>query len=946
MALVLAALMAALFALQAGGTAPAPMRHRGDTDGQVADAPKPRVPKSAPNAAKPELPPLKEPPPKPATRNDPATNKVWFRLLDAETNRPIVNTPATFASFYTYDERVWWRASNSFGDAKTNAEGLFVGTYRDYSRQPSSEPKPGEPPLPDDADLQVSEGDLLNCPYPLAKNYEPETSTEELQLPLLAFAHGKYAEIIDVRLRKMRKVTGTVVDANGKPVPGAGVFAVPHRGHQNDAFLQEWSYYYMDIPPNDEAWERPGTRTAKIIQRQFEDERPTISAIKGAAIEPRGEHSRPDRFRYTAASKWATFWTETSGAQGRFEIAELPRGEWVLGAWHPAHGFITQLITLIQSDGEVSLALPNDKTASVDLIIDWVGEPPPEKLNISVSAADPYGRSLGHGISATRECTPSGSGPWHFTIEGLREGIWVFDAEHCAQALALKSGAREGLNLRCGKGVLGKWRARIFGSTAMTEHVRVQSTSGLRLIDSHDGTTLHGITDDDWRLLPEGDYEASIAGAPAMRFSIVPGCELETELSVVLSTVAFSISAELAQILGGENEAIDLTLEPADDALPYPGENPPGLAAVFAHVLDAKIEDGPEDDFSITDLAPGRINNWQIPRGVYHWTLRGRRDAVGGTVDLRAQSRVEFSLSNLPGMAVLSWVLSDEQSRTECRAAVTYNLVQTLDDISDVGEVNEKCWTLESERQFLWATDDRTMFLVAPPGRHVVSFASGDNDVNRILEFPGTVRLLPREFAAWQPSAVRLDYTNGSHEYSSAMAIAPDGSYDFLQIDRTTKAEFFLRDGPWTLYVLRLQPRNASNEPRSFEWAVFSLVVAGCDQTIELDSGSYVPYGSLRLELSGKALVGEQRDPWWLDNTEIGIRALDIGAGGICAMGALMPRALWSRELSLKPRKGSGKLAVPPGRYKIIPWPGAPESACKIVTVEPGIECVVRFEGR
>lgn len=944
--LVLAALLVALFALQLGGTSRAPMRQRGESDGPAAHASKPRVPTIAPTAPKQELPPLQEPPPKPATKNEPSSNKVWFRLLDAETNRPIANTPAIFGSFTTYDDRTWWHASNSFGEDKTNADGLIAGTFRDYSRQPRAEPKPGEPPLPDDADLQVSEGKLLNCPYPLTQNYEPGTSSADLQPLLLAFAQGKYAEIIDVRLRKMRKVTGTVLDSLGQPVAGAGVFAVPHRGHENDDFLQDWSYYYMDIPPNDEAWERPGTRTAKLIQRQFEEERPTISAVKGVTIEPRGEHSRPDRFRYSALSKWATFWTATCDAQGRFEMTELPRGEWVVGAWHPAHGFTTQLTSLIQSDGDVTLGLPNDNTASVDLTIEWVAESPPENVNISVSAADPYGRSLVYVVGATRECTPSGSGPWHFTIEGLREGIWVFDAELGAKALALQAGARETLTLRCGNGVLGKWRARIFGNTTLTEHVRVQSTSGLRLFDSHDGTNLYGMSDDDWRLLPEGDYEASIAGASLMRFTIVPGCELETEFSVVFSTVAFSISSELAQILGGENEAIDLTLEPADDAMSYPGGNPPGLKAVARYALEVMSDAPSESEFAPSDLAPGRVNNWQIPRGVYQWRLRGSRDAVGGTVDLRAQSRVEFSLSNLPGMAVLSWVLCDEQSRAECRAAVTYNLVQTLDDISDVGEVSEKCWTLESERQFLWATDERILYLVAPPGRHVVSFAFGDNDVNRILEFPGAIRLLPSEFTAWQPHSVKLDYSNAAHEYSCAMAIAQDGSYDFLKLDRTTTAEFFLRDGPWKLYVVRLQPRSAGNVPRSFEWAMFSLVVAGSDQTIELDSGSYVSYGSLKIELRGKAPFDDLRDPWWLGNSQIGITALDIGAGGICAMGAISSRSLWARELSLKPRKGSGNLAVPPGRYKIIPWPGAPDSACKIVTVEPGKECIVRFEGR
>jgi hypothetical protein len=222
----------------------------------------------------------------------------------------------------------------------------MTGSFRDLARQPRKESKPGEPVPPEPpTDLNAEHGVLLDCAYPLAKGYEPGTTPSELEPLLTAFARGEYREVIDVRLREMRKANGTVVDANGRPVLGAGVFAVPQRGHGNDAFLQEWSYYYMDIPPNDEAWERPGTRTAKIIQRDFEDERPAVTAVMGATIEPRAEHNRPDQFHYTGVSKWATIWTATSNAQGRFEIAELPRGEWVVGAWHAAHGFSTQLTT-------------------------------------------------------------------------------------------------------------------------------------------------------------------------------------------------------------------------------------------------------------------------------------------------------------------------------------------------------------------------------------------------------------------------------------------------------------------------------------------------------------------------------------------------------------------------------------------------------------------------
>lgn len=222
--LVLAALSVALLALQLGGSSRAPLRQSGEFDVREAATSQPRLPAIVPTTSAPELPPLKEPPPKPATKNDPASNKVWFRLLDAETNRPIANRPYNFASFGIYEEgRQWWHAYNSFGDDRTDAHGLLAGTFRDFTREPRKQPKPGEPPTPErESDLTVGHGGLERRAYPLAQNYEPGTPPAELEPLLLAFAQGKYAEVIDVRLRRMRKVTGTVVDSAGRPVPRRG----------------------------------------------------------------------------------------------------------------------------------------------------------------------------------------------------------------------------------------------------------------------------------------------------------------------------------------------------------------------------------------------------------------------------------------------------------------------------------------------------------------------------------------------------------------------------------------------------------------------------------------------------------------------------------------------------------------------------------------------------
>ncbi len=921
------------------------MRQRGESDGPAADTSKQRVPAIVPATATPGLPPLKEPPPKPATKNNPASNKVWFRLLDAETNRPIANAPITFATFSIQsDGELWWRASNSFREATTDGHGLMAGSFRDLAKQPRKESKPGEPVPPEpQTDLNAEHGVLLDRAYPLAKGYEPGTTPSELEPLLTAFARGEYREVIDVHLRKMRKVTGTVLDSLGQPVAGAGVFAIPQRGYENDTFLQDWSYYYMDIPPNAEAWERPGTRTAKIIQRHFEDERPAVMAVKGATIEPPAEHNRPDRFRFAMLSKWASFWTATSDAQGRFEISELPRGEWVVGAWHAAHGFSTQLITLIESDSEKTLALPNDNTASVDLTIEWIGAQPNETLTIQVDAAGPFGGSR-NSAHAKATATPSGSGPWQFRIEGLYEGFWRVAAAGRVACVSLGRGERKSLTFRSGPIVYGKWVpiVRLGGAELALpdfEFTRLGEYAG-PISDSEGLVTQDG---DPYFRFVQGEYEARIAGSPPIRFQVKGGASTETAINIEPVTISFSVAAELAGALSNADEGLTLMLDPVESTEPYDGESDPGFITIANAAIEQMDEAENSEGPAYNELAPGRISVWRIPRGVYHWQLKGNRDSVEGIVDLRSLSRVDFSLSNLPGMSVLTWHLGENQTRDICDAAVEYNCRGVLDDVSDIDPTKVAIWTLDNDRQYLWSRDDRRMYLIAPPGRHVVGFACDDTVLRRVFEFPGTVQLSSAEFSSRDSRKVTLEYRSETDNYVHVLALCEDGAYEFQIIKDPGTVELFLYDGHWTLFIERRGIWGQEDQHRR-EWGTMQVVITGEDRTIDIRGASYAAFGSLVIELSGKAPVEGQRDPWWQNGTCVGIQALDIGASGIVAIGEIY--SFQMGRPSLKPVLTGRSAETPPGRYKIIPWPGAPDSACKIVTVEPGKECVVRFEGR
>lgn len=947
--LVLAALVLAVFALQSSGPERRSSRHGNEDLAQNEGEQDPRVSQIAPAATAPELPPLKEFPPKPAIRNDPASNKVWFRLLDAETIRPIANTPAIFASFGIYeDERVWWHASNSFGDDKTDANGLFAGTFRDFDKWPRQQYDPQKEPDPNArANLAYEDGKLERCVYPLAKGYEPGTPAAELEPVLLAFAEGKYADVIDVSLRRMRTLSGKVLDSTGQPVSGAGVFAIPERGDGNDSWLSEWSYYYMDIPPNDEAWPRPGTRTAKIMREQFERERPVINAESGASVIPRSEINRPDRFRFTTMSKWGEFWTSISDAQGRFVIPEMPRGEWISGAWHPAHGFITQPVRLIEANDEITIVLPNDNTARIELTVEWVGPTSIDALGIGVDSAGPYGLGHNGGVSADFNALTPGLGPWRFTVTGLREGLWQISAGFTRIAVALRAGAIERMTIRCGPGILGKWRPYVrLGDVVLEQpQVHVESVNALFVFECGDVPSFTAPDENGWYDLPQGEYEASIAGSPPVRFKIVSGATLESRFNLALDSFEFSISEELAALLGGEVDEITLSLEPSENALPFRGDQPPGLLQVNNAALEAMNAAAKEDAPWYADLAPGRRSTWRIPHGVYEWSLKGRRDSLEGTVDLRQLSRVEFSLSNLPGLAVLTWDLAEGQSRDNSDANYLKNCRASLAYLTDLEPNEYGSLTADYRQQYLWSPDARSMHLIAPPGHHALEFTYESRKVTRVVSFPGTIRLAPQEFEPRDPRVVSLIRDSENNSYLAVLALADDGRFEWAKLDRSEDPKLFLTDGTWTLYIERRGTWLHDDESRH-EFGVLRLLIAGSDTTANLAGADYQSYGKLSVELAGKSPAESERDPWWRKLPCVSVQSLDICTSGIFATALIFGQSFILGGPSLKPSLKSWAQACPPGRYKIIPWLGAPESACKIVTVEPGKECVVRFEGR
>ena len=127
-------------------------------------------------------------------------------------------------------------------------------------------------------------------------------------------------------------------------------------------------------------------------------------------------------------------------------------------------------------------------------------------------------------------------------------------------------------------------------------------------------------------------------------------------------------------------------------------------------------------------------------------------------------------------------------------------------------------------------------------------------------------------------------------------------------------------------------------------FAVASVAAGDVDPVLDMASLRWQRCGSIEVRVRGWCPASKFSDPWWFgDDVSVVIEV--IGAKGI-RTGTRLSIPLNKKQAGEKPQRGSDGMHLLPGRYKVIPWPGAPESACRVVEIHAGQLSEVAFEGQ
>jgi len=888
------------------------------------------------------LPPLANPPPKPLKRNDPTTGQIWFRLLDDDTNRPIANSAASFASFGLDGERVYW-ADLRYSRETTDSDGVIVGRYRDGDKRPPIESLP-EPTR--NAEVVFEGGHIVHACYPVADSYEPSIQPRQVLWLLQEFAQGRGAEVIDVRLRCTRRVCGQVVDAMGNPVAGAGVFAVPEVGDSNGAWIEASSCYYENTPDTPEFSPRSGTRVSGLMREEFESSRPVMVRASVKAEKPNAELNRPDRLPYVGDFKSGEYWTSTTDASGQFVISNMPRGTWVVGAWHGAHGFVRQTERLVDRDGQSELTLPDDQTASIELTVEWLGKPLEGLVEIGVDVADPFGCAR-NGVRAEFRARAEGLGPWVFTIGGLREGFWHICAGGACVAVLLSRGVTEQVKLVSGAGSRGKWRPRVFVGESEIEDPGVLVRRVDRLPDRvlSNAISSNAVDREGWFHLDAGEYEASVSGSTTVQFKLAPGESRESEFRIVFDAITFCIDSEMAKLLGGETRAVMFKLEVAQHLSPADGLNSPGLDSLLMLAIEAMSSASTAEQAAFNRLAPDQPQTWHVPRGVYRWQLRGKVETLEGTVDLRQGDHIGFSLANLPGLAVLICQLPGAAKADDCDVEILGESEVALAEVFETSSKDADLWTRKKGQQLVRDHERNRLLLFSRPGTYAVQLQWNDAYLNSVANVPGVIQPNENEFAERMEHLVSFMAESEEFEYTQICAFSADSRFLGRCVAGGINSRLALQEGQWHLLVARNRISRGRDRAVS-ELGDLTVIVGTGDMQVDLGAASYRAFGKLRIELAGRAPVESGSDPWWQDAHGIGLSFEGLEPNSPSPLLVVSQHRFNLDGPSRKPTLVLAERSVPPGRYRVIPWPGAPESACKVVIVEPGKETVARFEGK
>ncbi|MCC6575530.1 MAG: hypothetical protein IT462_17260 [Planctomycetes bacterium] len=954
--------------------------------------PKSRTKSSADVApAKVQPPPVDGPPetleislPVGGSDNAPRQGTVLFRLIDEETGA-LCN--ARYEVFQIFSPVAGLRAVPTFEDARPLADQAVFSVFGQVRPRGRTDAD-GRVRVPfRHTFLPLDEsGPIGEDPFPVADGYQPVTPPGEVLLAIISRYWTPDQTPIEIRLRKQSRLGGRVFDFAGKPVGGATVMAFAVRDLPRAALVERAGAHYLfadavqGFCTSPEQVVRIKERLADLYAAHHEQ----ATVEPPATLDDRG-----------TGLDWVFFddcWpshTVQTDDRGVF-IFDLPAGKYFLAAVAPGARFATDTASLEDAPVGVELRLnAPGGGAALRVTLTWADAgPPPVDLSYLVQleyhSATPVIQFVSTGF-----CTIVANGCTNCVMQysGLPEGEFTMVAEACynigqqsfmddpafvsPQILTLSAARGAEATLVFGQ----SQRTRLNVQTRFNGKLLDQTVVELRRIEDEQSEEFYfgQVEDENGKLQPEfvefraGEYELVGAGAPPRRLLLARGEQRKETLDWPSCTLDVSISPEFRELLWPSDSGlvfpmwVDISPTGDDEPLAHFGlVRQLGIDEVMAGV------DWPPD--SPTSIPLGETaQRIVLPQGVFNWGLSG---LFGGCFDLRGRTQysLQLGLDTVPGFASATLRvegLDEAECHIELEAA---ELQQALTDGAGWPEVTSGEYDPWRGQPLVFEGRDANSFVVfAPRGRYYARVQYvGRGDVAEegylapfYFDVPGKHVIDAR--VAGQTRKLRVINVAGS-AYTTAIVYATrsgfeggleplEGGDDELE-EGARAREFTVPADEITFTIARVhyemrlvgegdEQRNIEFEAHDFGLKTFP---SGTDEIVlDLRQVAFQAAAEVSVAVRGSCPAGAVLDRWWdLAEPLVFVRVLE------CRF--LPTGTAFSAQLKgsseTPPTRRTDSFFLPPGRFKVQPWPGAPDSACKVVEILAGRDEKIVFEGK
>ncbi|MBE7491766.1 MAG: hypothetical protein HS108_08470 [Planctomycetes bacterium] len=914
--------------------------------------------------------------------NDPHKGEVWLRILDDVSGRPLAHTECELWGAYVWDPEVRPGASFNFeGDVldsnldltsprrvvplrvqTTDAQGLLRLTATPATLEArffDNETKKGL--QPEGTRKQVSGFDVDFPPdevgflFPVPRHCEPVTDPLDLATQILDLRRQPSVHPLDVRVRRAPILSGRVFDQTGAPLSGVNVFAFPLEVSPRlgtwmlfqDAFYQDMRHF-MCLPGQTLEW--------FLAEHMRGLRNPTRHCLYASTAPPHhpGGTSRQHEHSVRGCVQGVT------GPDGCWAISLPCRGKWLVGCYRHDTTY-SELTRTVESDTELEFRLSVEPFGAIEVLVHYDSQEADEPLemDLAVTRVGPTGvlLPLSDNVDRLFCAKASPTAPARLHILRVPAGLWNlavsaavsgFEDWHDSRLTQVEAGRTTRVEFRPAHVANGTLRPFVYMDGRL-----VATASFYSRHETSAAFRQHLVTGTNEQppecKLPAGIHQLYFQGMEPVQCTIHPNATTTLRVDLPVAIVEFSINTELFQLLccDSADTWVWLNLNAVDewrDAL--------HLTAIGG-LMDA---DNEEHD----RLQPGRLQTWRLPPGNYLWELcTSSETTLTGVLSVRAgRSAVQFALHNLPGLGAVRVDLAGFTDENQPDISVDELLVPDClwRDWEHSGRSEPSIfyptlgpgpdWYYEVN---VFRSDRNTIWLVTGYGRSLSvtctwSEAETDHQVTYGTAVPGKLQFARRD----STGEGNLVLTTPENDFASYDLLALSGNHTARKLRKDSNQ---LPQGTWHVVVRR--STWLPDEGRTLvEHAAVDIHLG---EELELDLGRlrYHASGRLVVHLTGRGRTTPGRDPWWesdksLEFADPVIEHLDFGPSR-----SNPARGLGQPSHIVFGTPGNPKtmilaydpLQLAPGRYRLLPWFGAPANLGREFTIQPGQTVTITLTG-